>query len=240
LDCPAKELVKLGKHLKKHNVAVDLVNFGHENTENENTEKLDAFIQAVSSDNNSKMVVIPPGPHNFVDMIVSTILVDEQGNAPAVPMAGVEGVDASMDPELAEAIRMSLEAERERVEREQQRQQASAGAAPERTEGSSTSDKAHDSGAACDVHMEEEIDEETAMALAMSMQQFDTDGDTVMAEEKKNSDASDISIEKALQDPNFVDELLSDLNVSKDDVNIDEILNSLNKDQSKKDDASKK
>jgi 26S proteasome regulatory subunit N10 len=238
--------VKLGKHLKKHNVAVDLVNFGLENTENENTEKLDAFIQAVSSDNNSKMVVIPPGPHNFVDIIVSTILVDEQGNAPSVPMAGVEGIDASMDPELAEAIRMSLEAERERVEREQQKQQAeqqaSSGTAPaERTEGSSST------GAAGDVQMEDEMDEETAMALAMSMQQFDADGDTVMneskAEEKTSSTAADINIEKALQDPNFVDDLLSDLNVSKDDVNIDEILNSLNTDSKpKKDnnDSSKK
>jgi 26S proteasome regulatory subunit N10 len=199
---------------------------------------LDAFIQAVSSDNNSKMVVIPPGPHNFVDMIVSTILVDEQGNAPAVAPGGMEGIDASMDPELAEAIRMSLEAERERIERENQKQQAESGttsAPQERTEGAGTQ-----SGAAGDVEMnEDELDEETAMALAMSMQQFDGDGDTVMKEEKTSSAAQDMNIEKALQDPNFVDDLLSDLNVSKDDVNIDDILNSLNS-ESKKDDSKKK
>lgn len=44
-----KSLVKLGKKLKKNNVAVDIVNFGEEA---ENTTKLDAFVQAINSNDN--------------------------------------------------------------------------------------------------------------------------------------------------------------------------------------------
>jgi hypothetical protein len=44
------ELVKLGKKLKKNNVAVDVVNFGE--TE-ENLAKLNAFIESVNSGENS-------------------------------------------------------------------------------------------------------------------------------------------------------------------------------------------
>jgi 26S proteasome regulatory subunit N10 len=42
-------LVKLGKKLKKNNVAVDIINFGEEAA---NTAKLEAFIQAVNSGDN--------------------------------------------------------------------------------------------------------------------------------------------------------------------------------------------
>ena len=44
-----KTLVKLGKKLKKNNVAVDVVNFGEEQ---ENEPKLKAFIEAVNSSDN--------------------------------------------------------------------------------------------------------------------------------------------------------------------------------------------
>jgi len=44
-----QDLVKLGKKLKKNNVAVDVVNFGEEI---ENTAKLEAFIAAVNSSEN--------------------------------------------------------------------------------------------------------------------------------------------------------------------------------------------
>lgn len=44
------DLVRLGKKLKKNNVAVDVVNFGE--TE-ENMSKLNAFIESVNSSENS-------------------------------------------------------------------------------------------------------------------------------------------------------------------------------------------
>ncbi len=44
-----EELISMGKKLKKNNVAVDLVNFGEEA---ENTEKLEAFVNAVNNKEN--------------------------------------------------------------------------------------------------------------------------------------------------------------------------------------------
>lgn len=41
-----EDLVKLGKKLKKNNIAVDIVNFGEEA---ENVEKLESFIKAVNT-----------------------------------------------------------------------------------------------------------------------------------------------------------------------------------------------
>jgi 26S proteasome regulatory subunit N10 len=43
------ELVRLAKRLKKNNIAVDVVNFGEEA---ENTEKLEAFINAINTNDN--------------------------------------------------------------------------------------------------------------------------------------------------------------------------------------------
>ena len=44
-----KELAKLGKRLKRNNVAVDVINFGEETT---NTPKLEAFLAAVNNNEN--------------------------------------------------------------------------------------------------------------------------------------------------------------------------------------------
>ena len=44
-----KELAKLGKRLKRNNVAVDVINFGEEAT---NTPKLEAFLAAVDNNEN--------------------------------------------------------------------------------------------------------------------------------------------------------------------------------------------
>jgi 26S proteasome regulatory subunit N10 len=214
-----------------------------ENTENENTEKLDAFIQSVTSDNNSKMVVIPPGPHNFVDMIVTTIMTDEQGNAPPVPGAfGADGIDPGLDPELAEAIRMSLEAERERQQKMEVDQEGGKPvASPSQAAPAGETSVPAQPAAPAPAEGAEEMDEETAMALAMSMEQFDADGDAVMkdapaATSTAPAESKADEVNKALQDPNFVDDLLNDLNIPKDQVDIDDILNSLNEDPSKKKD----
>lgn len=52
-------LVKIAKKLKKNNVAVDIVSFGHEA---DNEDKLTAFHGAVNSNDNSHLVTVPPGP----------------------------------------------------------------------------------------------------------------------------------------------------------------------------------
>ena len=54
-----KDLVKLGKKLKKNSVAMDIINFGEEA---ENASKLEALLNAVNSDDNSHLVTVPSGP----------------------------------------------------------------------------------------------------------------------------------------------------------------------------------
>lgn len=105
-------LVKLAKKLKKNSVAVDIISFGETS---QNSAKLEAFIQAINSSDNSHLVSIPPGPHLLSDVLATSGIV---GHAAADQSASGNdfdfGVDPSMDPELALALRMSLEEEQAR------------------------------------------------------------------------------------------------------------------------------
>jgi hypothetical protein len=111
VDDDEKTLVKLGKKLKKNNVAVDIINFGQEQ---ENEAKLQAFIDAVNSSDNrlgplklifSHLVSIPPGPHLISDVILtSPIIQGEDGPPPGFGGNFEFGVDPSIDPELAMVI----------------------------------------------------------------------------------------------------------------------------------------
>jgi len=109
-------LIRLGKRLKKNNIAVDVVNFGEET---ENTEKLEAFMGAVSSDNNSHLVTVPPGPHILSDILISSPIINEGGSADVARSGEFDsygGIDPSLDPELALALKMSMDEERARQE----------------------------------------------------------------------------------------------------------------------------
>ena len=104
---------------------MDIVSFG---SEEENSEKLEAFHGAVNSNDNSHLVTVPPGTI-LSDMLFSTpIFMEEgaaggdEGGAPAAPRTNIVdgfdygelGVDPNLDPELALALRVSIEEERAR------------------------------------------------------------------------------------------------------------------------------
>jgi 26S proteasome regulatory subunit N10 len=129
-----EELVKLGLRLKKNNIAVDVVNFGEESV---NTEKLDAFINSVVSEDNSHLVTVPPGPHLLSDMLLTSPIVSA-GDVVTGTMGGGDmefpGVDPSLDPELAMALRISLEEERRRQERLRQQEGGGEAAPPTSSE----------------------------------------------------------------------------------------------------------
>lgn len=102
----SEELVRLGKRLKKNNVAVDVVLFGGESTENE--ERMRAFVEAVNSGNNSTFVIVPPGsPGLLSDHIKQSELLREEGFGGGPPESGGAGgdgqldLDPNLDPELA-------------------------------------------------------------------------------------------------------------------------------------------
>ncbi|KAG6330216.1 hypothetical protein ID866_8874 [Astraeus odoratus] len=197
-----REMVKLAKKLKKNNVAVDVVVFG-DGIEDGESSVLKAFIDNVSSADNSHLVSVPPGPHLLSDMIVSSpILAEDRGIQPgALGAAGPSGtgggadfefgVDPSLDPELAMALRMSMEEEQARLAAEEQAHQAAANAsAPPTAQADDAADE----------------DDEDAMlqrALAMSEERdegMEDDGDEDVDEEEAIARAIEMSMKQNQED----------------------------------------
>lgn len=123
-----RAFIRLAKKLKKNNVALDLIAFGDgiEEAGEDGHSILRAFVEAASSSDNSHYLAVPPGPHLLSSVILdSPILAGDRGVTDE--LAGVPGgaggggsggasqfefgVDPSLDPELAMALRMSMEEE---------------------------------------------------------------------------------------------------------------------------------
>ncbi|CAI5462304.1 unnamed protein product [Closterium sp. Yama58-4] len=129
-------LVKAGKRLKKNNVALDVVSFGWDGEDEDKQAKLEALLGAVNSNDNSHLLHVPPGPAVLSDVLISSPVFTGDGEggsgfaaaaaagaAAAVAAGGGGlggdfdfGVDPSVDPELALALRVSMEEERARQE----------------------------------------------------------------------------------------------------------------------------
>ncbi|KAK4240705.1 hypothetical protein C8A03DRAFT_13002 [Achaetomium macrosporum] len=121
-----RELVVLAKKLKKSSIGVDFVLFG--DMDEENQAKLEAFSREIKgTTDSSHLVVIPPSSKLLSDQLIATpILLGEGAAGGAGGMAGETGgasedfpfgVDPSQDPELALALRMSMEEEKARQEK---------------------------------------------------------------------------------------------------------------------------
>lgn len=185
LEADDKTLSKLAKKMKKNNVAIDVINFGEEN---ENTAKLEAFVNAVNSGDNSHLITISPGPHILSDMLFSTPVIAGEDGAPAGFAAGGGGggggfgynVDPNMDPELAFALSMSLNEENLRQEAEAAKSKA---AETGEASGSGVAEAASaGSDAAAAVSSGNDEEDELQAALAMSMGGEADDGDVTMGE----------------------------------------------------------
>ncbi|KAG6551755.1 hypothetical protein Mapa_006846 [Marchantia paleacea] len=128
-----KTLETIGKKLRKTNIALDIVSFGEE--DDNKAEKLDALLSAVTSNENSHIVHVPPGQAILSDVLISSSIFTGDGEggsgfaaaaaagaaAAAAAAAGGAGgfefgVDPNLDPELALALRVSMEEERARQE----------------------------------------------------------------------------------------------------------------------------
>lgn len=123
------ELVKLAKRLKKEKVNVDIVSFGDHG---DNNEILNAFINTLNGKDGtgSHLVSVPRGSVLSDALLSSPIIQGEDGMGGAgLGGAGFEfGVDPNEDPELALALRVSMEEQRQRQEDEQRRALADSGA----------------------------------------------------------------------------------------------------------------
>lgn len=120
-----KSLVKLAKKMKKNNVSIDFVAFG--DLESDTTKKLEAFIENVKGGDGSHLAIIPPGPNLLSEELQLTPILGGEGTAAGAAGVGAEGAEggafgfedaAENDPELAFALRLSLEEEKNRQERE--------------------------------------------------------------------------------------------------------------------------
>lgn len=184
-----REMVKLAKRLKKNNVAVDFVAFG--DGVEEETNVLKAFVDNTANSDNSHLVSVPPGTHLLSDVIISSPILSEDRGIPPEAMGDVGGasgsgganfefgVDPSLDPELALALRMSMEEEQARQAAEEQTRQSATDAQPQTESAGVDNDEEAMLAQALalsehnDVDMgeeqDEDMDEEEAIARAIQM-----------------------------------------------------------------------
>mmetsp|Transcript_33488 Transcript_33488/g.75133 ORF Transcript_33488/g.75133 Transcript_33488/m.75133 type:complete len:416 (-) Transcript_33488:63-1310(-) len=194
-----KELETLGKNLKKNSVALDLVSFGEVE---ENAPKLEKLMNALNSTDTSHLLEAPVGPKLLSDILLSSAIVNPDGEAPAGGgggEAGFEfGINPNDDPELALALRISMEEERARQQAAGEAPAGEAGegaaaaaaaaaAAPAPAAATATPAPAGDAAPATALPVApdaavmeamgmEDMDDELRQALLLSMQEMDTGG----------------------------------------------------------------
>jgi len=125
-----QELVKLAKKLKKENVNVDIVNFGEDEC---NVELLAKFIETLNGKNNDpqcNLVNVPAGGNLNDGVRRSRICGNDDNTGGAAGAGGMDDMggedwmdDPNMDPDLALALRVSLEESRARQQQEAQASQ---------------------------------------------------------------------------------------------------------------------
>lgn len=111
----------MGKRLKRNNVSIDVINFANP----DNVPKLQALVQCANNSDNSHFLDVPIGVAMITDVLItSPILHGEDGGD--VPMQGENnptgiadpvvnrfadygGINPDMDPELAMAMKVSME-----------------------------------------------------------------------------------------------------------------------------------
>ncbi|KAG5987646.1 hypothetical protein E4U43_004984 [Claviceps pusilla] len=119
-----KELTQLAKRMKKGNISVDFILFG--DLDDDNTlKKLQLFNDEVKGSEGSHLVVIPPSSKLLSDQLISTPILLGEGASSSGGAGGMSGgndefefgFDPAMEPELALALRMSMEEEKARQEK---------------------------------------------------------------------------------------------------------------------------
>ncbi|KAB2602412.1 26S proteasome non-ATPase regulatory subunit 4-like protein [Pyrus ussuriensis x Pyrus communis] len=268
-----KVLESIGKKLKKNSVALDIVDFGEE--DDGKPEKLEALLSAVNNNDSSHIVHVPAGPNALSDVLISTPVFTGDGEggsgfavaaaaatAAAIGGSGYDfGVDPNIDPELALALRVSMEEERARQEAAAKRAAEEAGGKggepSSKSEDVTMTDQANVSSKEDKKHTDDMVEENDLLkeALAMSMNISGTGhsaGDTEMSEatsadqelalalqmsmqESAGEPSSQTDVSKVLEDQSFVSSILESLpGVDPNDPSVKDLLASL-KNPSEKD-----
>lgn len=125
--------------MKKNTISIDFIAFG--DLDPETTKKLEVFNEHIKSPDGSHLAIIPPGPNLLSDHLMATEILAGDGVGPREGDGGIDGggegaggfefgVDPSTDPELALALRMSMEEEKARQEKEGAKAQGEASKEP--------------------------------------------------------------------------------------------------------------
>ena len=130
--------MKLAKKMKKSGISIDIIAFGE--LSDDTTRKLQAFSDNVQSAEGSYLATIPPSANLLSDSLITTPIVGGEGASNAGGEGGSGGgggasggnyfefgVDPSVDPELALALRMSFEEEKARQEKDKKAKEAAEG-----------------------------------------------------------------------------------------------------------------
>lgn len=137
-----KELVTLAKRMKKNGINVDIIAFGE--LGEDTTRKLEKFNEFCQSSEGSHLAIVQPSSNLLSDSLVTTPILGGDGmsgggaGSSGAGGAGGEGgetggnsfefgVDPSVDPELALALRMSFEEEKARQEKEKKQKEDAEG-----------------------------------------------------------------------------------------------------------------
>ncbi|CAL9089031.1 unnamed protein product, partial [Musa textilis] len=246
-----KTLEAIGRKLKKNSVALDVVDFGE--SDDGKPEKLEALVAAVNNNDNSHIVHVPPGPSALSDVLISTPIFTGDGEggsgfaaaaaaAAAGGMSGFEfGVDPNRDPELALALRISMEEERARQEAAAKKAAEEAGKQEKVGEQASSSQDAamteavNSLAVVADDKKQNLTDDEAALleqALAMSMDGAkstsvditDADMSDATAEDPELAYALQMSVQETVRDSSSQSEMSK---VLEDQSFVSSILNSL-------------
>ncbi|MED6210810.1 proteasome regulatory particle base subunit rpn10 [Stylosanthes scabra] len=274
-----KVLEMIGRKLKKNSVALDIVNFGEE--DEGKTEKLEALLAAVNNNDTSHIVHVPAGPNALSDVLISTPIFTGDGEggsgfaaaAAAAAAGGVSGfefgVDPNLDPELALALRVSMEEERARQEAaakkaaEEASKQEKGGEQQASSQDATMTERASASASEAETKTSDMMDDENALlqqALAMSMddpainqEAKDTDmseaasddPELALALQMSVSDSSKDSssqsdMSKLLADQSFVSSILASLpGVDTNDPSVKDLMASMQNQSEQKDDDKK-
>lgn len=235
-----KEIIKVAKRLKKEKVNLDIISFGEDEA---NQVKLAAFINTLNGKDGaaSHLISIPSGTSLEQALRKSPIIDGGEGSGGAGAFGEMDISEA--DPELAMALRISLEEQRAR-----QVQEGGADAAPTSQEdgnvpmdedqqmlmaamGASTAGPSGSNDVDVSAMTEEE---QIAYALQMSM----ADGGSAMQDEPMQSEEEPAASEtqQLVTDPDFLRQVLSNLpDVDPDSNEVKEAMG-----EKKKDDEEKK
>ncbi|XP_065087271.1 26S proteasome non-ATPase regulatory subunit 4 [Ochlerotatus camptorhynchus] len=250
------DLVKLAKKLKKEKVNVDIVSFGDHQ---KNNDIFTSFINVLNGKDGtgSHLVCVPRGSALSEALISSPIIQGEDGTGGAgLGGAGFEfGVDPNEDPELALALRVSMEEQRQRQEEEQRRAQGNTEAGAQ--EGTSSGGTAVVSQPNSEEALLERalalstddtmpdfanMTEEEQIAFAMQMSMQDAQQETPISQpakrQKKDETPMEVDedINEVITDPEFLQSVLENLpGVDPHSEAIRDAVGSLNKDKKQSD-----